>query len=82
MWVSTKKTLREKHNVKIILTGINVNSSDKHDLVYFSRCSSKTCTDSCNGETAWRLGEYIVDHACRDTESYIIKHCLNSSWDN
>ena len=58
------------------------NGSDKYDLVYFSRCPSTIWTDSYIRETARRLGEYIMDHACRDTESHILKHCLNSSWDN
>ena len=53
---STMKLLPEKHDVRIILTGTKLksqfntkddtNKQHKHNLVYFSRCPSTTCTDS------------------------------------
>ena len=54
---SMEKSLPDKHDVKIILTGTkssshfnikdDTNKQHKHDLVYFSRCPSTDCT----GET-------------------------------
>ena len=53
---STKKSLPEKHDVRIILTGTKLslqfnikddtNKQHKHDLVYFIRCPSTNCTNS------------------------------------
>ena len=78
---SSKKTLLEKQDVKIILTGgkssshFNIkndtNKQHKHDLVYFSSCPSATFTDSYIGETARHLSERVVDHAGRDSKSHI-----------
>ena len=85
---STKKSLSDKHDVRIILTGTKLsshfnikyerNKQHKHDLVYFSRCPSTDCTDSYIGETARHLSERVMDHAGRDTKSHIVRHCLNS----
>ena len=87
--ISTKKSLPEKHDVRIILTGTKLslqcnikddtNKQPKHDLVYFSRCSSMNCTDSYIGETARRLSERVMDHAGTDTKLSIARHCLNSN---
>ena len=67
---STKKSLPEKHDVRILLTGTKLssqfnikddtNKQHKHDLVYFSRCPSTDCTDSYIGETARRLSEHVM----------------------
>ena len=72
---STKKSLPENYDVRIILTGTKLssqfnikddtNKQHKHDLVYFSRCPSTNCTDTSIGETARRLSERAVDHAGR-----------------
>ena len=86
---STKKSLPDKHDVRIILTGTKLsshfnikydtNKQYKHDLVYFSRCPFTACTDSNIGETARRLSERVTNHAGRDTKSQIVRHCLNSN---
>ena len=86
---STKKSLPEKHDVRIILTGTKLsfqfnieddtNKQHKHDLVYFSRHPSTDCTDSYIGETARHLSECVLDHAGRDTKSHIVRHCSNSN---
>ena len=86
---STKESLVANHDVRIILTGIKLssqfnikddtNKQHKHDLVYFSRCPSMTCTDSYIGETAWRLNKHVVYHPGRDKKSHIVRHCLNSN---
>ena len=86
---STKKSLSENHDVRIVLTGTKLSSQfnikddtdkqHKHDLVYFSRCPSTSGTDRYVGETAWRLSERVVDHAGRDTKSHIVRHCLHSN---
>ena len=60
-----------------ILNNINKNKQHKHDLVYFSRCPSTTCTDCYIGETARRLSERVVDYAGGDTKSHIVRNCLN-----
>ena len=39
----------------------------------------ESCTDSYIGEAARRLSERVVDHAGRDTNSHIVRHCLNSN---
>ena len=85
---STKKSLPEKYDLRIISTGTKLssqfnikddtNKQHKHDLVYFSRCPSTNCTDSYIGETAWRLSERVTDDAGRDTKSHIVRHCSNS----
>ena len=79
----TWKSLAENDDVRIILTGNNIkdatNKSNKHDLVYFSRCPSTTCTDSYTGETAPHLSERVTDQAGRDTKLHIVRHCLNSN---
>ena len=81
---STKESLVENHDVKIILTGIKLssqlnikddtNKQHKHDLVYFSRFPSTTCTDSYIGKTAQRLSKRVVDHAGRDMKAHIVRH--------
>ena len=65
----------EKHDVRINLTSTKLSSQfnikddtnklHKHDLVYFSRCTSTNCTDSYIGETARLLSERVMDHAGR-----------------
>ena len=62
---STKKSLREKYDVRIFLSGTKLsshfnikddtNKQHKHDLVYFSRCPSTDCTEIYTGETTRRL---------------------------
>ena len=44
----------------------------------FSRRLSTDCTDSYIRETARRLSERVMDHSGRDTDSHIVRHCLNS----
>ena len=53
---SINKSLPENHDARIILTGTTLrsqfnikddtNKQHTHDLVYFSRCPSTSCTDS------------------------------------
>ena len=84
---STKKSLPDKHDVRIILTSTKLsshfnikddtNKQRKHDLVYFSRCPSTDCTDSYIGETVRCISERVMDHAGRDTKSHIVRHRLN-----
>ena len=86
---STKKSLSDKHDVRVILKGTKLSSQSnmkddtnkqhKHDLDYFSRCPSTDCTDIYIGETARCLSQRIMDHADRDTTSHIVSHCLCSN---
>ena len=83
-----KKTLPDNHDFRIILTGsklgshFNVkedrNKQQKHDLVCSSRCPSFACTDNCLGGAGRCPSECVVDHAGRNTKSYIVRHCFNS----
>ena len=86
---STKKSLPEKHDVRILLTGTKLssqfnikddtNKQHKHDLVYFSRCPSTKFTDIYIGEVTRRLSERVMDDAVRETKSLIVRHGLNSN---
>ena len=89
MKTSTKKSLSEKLDVKIIITGdklssqFNIkddrNKQHKHSLVYFSRCSSTDCADSYIGKAGRHLSERVMDYAGRETNSHIVRHYLNSN---
>ena len=82
---SAKKSLPENHDLGIVLTGTKLSSQfnikddmdqqHRHDLVYFSRCPSTSCTDSYIGQTAHHLSEHVVDHAGRERKLRIIRHC-------
>ena len=87
--MSTKMSLPENHDVRIILKGTKLSSQFnikddtnkqlKHGSIYFSRCPSTNQADSYIEETARRLSERVLDHAGRDTKSHIVRHCLNSN---
>ena len=88
---TTKKSLPENHNVRIILTDTKLgslfsikydtNKQHKHHLVYFRRCPPTYCNDSYLGETAWGPSERVVDQAGRDTKPHIVRHSLNSNYE-
>ena len=85
---STKKSLPEKHDVRILLTSTKLssqfnikddtNKQRKHDLFYFSRCPSTNFTDIYIGETGRRLSERVMDHAIH-VIVMIVRHSLNSN---
>ena len=82
---SFKKGMRKMlaNNVKrrIAFTGRKVGTSfqikDKtemkhnHDIVYYNECPEEQCNENYIGETGRRISERIIDHAGRDSKSYI-----------
>ena len=84
----TEKILPEKHDIRNISTGTKLrfhfnitdetNKQHKHDLAYFSRCPSTTCTDSNIEETARYLSE-LVGITLVETQSRIPVHNLSIS---
>ena len=46
----------------------------QNNLVYYSKCPSKTCNKDYVGETDRRVEEGIVDHNKRDKNSHLLKH--------
>ena len=87
-----KKGLREvlPNNVQpqIAFTGRKVGTSfqikDKtemkhnHDTVYYNECPEEQCDKNYIGETGRRISERIIDHAGRDSNSYVYKHCIET----
>ena len=90
---SFKKGMRKilANNVKpqIAYTGRKVGASfqikDKtemkhnHDFVYYNECPMEQCNENHIGETGRRISERIIDHAGRDSNSYVYKHCIETS---
>ena len=50
----------------------------KHDVIYHGKCPAESCVDDYIGETARRVNEKIVDHTSRDTNSYLLKHSIET----
>ena len=89
---SFKKGMRKilPNNVKprIAFTGRKVGTSfqikDKtemkhnHDTVYYNECPEEQCDKNYIGETGRRISERIIDHAGRDSNSYVYKHCIET----
>ena len=87
-----KKGMRKilPNNVKprIAFTGRKVGTSfqikDKtemkhnHDTVYYNECPEEQCDKNYIGETGRRISERIIDHAGRDSNSYVYKHCIET----
>ena len=88
---SFKKGMRKilLNNVKprIAFTGRKVGTSfqikDKtemkhnYDIVYHNECPEEQCNENYIGETR-RISERIIDHAGRDSNSYVYKHCIET----
>ena len=49
-----------------------------HDIVYYNECQEEQCNESNISETGRRIGERIIDHAGRDSKSYVYKHCIET----
>ena len=89
---SFKKGMRKilLNNVKprIAFTGRKVGTSfqikDKtemkhnHDIVYYNECPEEQCNENYIGETGRRISERNIDHAGRDSNSYVYKHCIKT----
>ena len=48
-----------------------------HDIIYCNECPEEQCNENYIGETA-RITEKIVDHAGRNSNSYVYKHCIET----
>ena len=87
-----KKGMRKilPNNVKpqIAFTGRKVGTSfqikDKtemkhnHDIVYYNECPEEQCNEDYIGQTGRRIIERIRDHAGKDSNSYVCKHCIET----
>ena len=49
-----------------------------HDTVYYNECPEEQCDKNYIGETGRRISERIIDHAGRDSNSYVYKHCIET----
>ena len=49
-----------------------------HHLVYYAKCPSKLCDESCIGESGRRIAKRVKDPNGRDHKSHIFKHSLET----
>ena len=49
-----------------------------HDIVYYIKCPVEQCNENYIGEIRRRISERIIDHAGRDSNSYVYKHCIEN----
>ena len=47
-----------------------------HDIVYYNECPKEQYNENYIGKTGRRISEKIIDHAGRDSNSYVYKHCI------
>ena len=53
-----------------------INEKHKHDLIYYTKCPEKFCTEDYLGETGRKIIERVADHAGKDKQSHLLKHAL------
>ena len=85
-----RKILLNNVKPRIAFTGRKVGTSfqikDKtemkhnHDIVYYNECSEEQCDKNYFGETGRRISERIIDHAGRDSNSCVYKHCVETGY--
>ena len=83
-----RKILPNNLKPRIAFTGRKVGTSfqikDKtemkhnHDIVYYIKCPVEQCNENYIGEIRRRISERIIDHAGRDSNSYVYKHCIET----
>ena len=83
-----RKVLPNNVQPQIAFTGRKVGTSfqikDKtemkhnHYIVYYNECSEEQCNKNYIGETGRRISERIIDHAGRDSNSYVYKHGIET----
>ena len=49
-----------------------------HDIIYYNECPEEQCNENYIAETGRRISERIIDHAGRDSNSYVYKHCIET----
>ena len=50
----------------------------KHDIVYRNECPEEQCNKNYIGKTWRRITERIINHAGRDSKSYVYKHYIET----
>ena len=83
-----RKILPNNVKPRIAFTGRKVGTSfqikDKtemkhnHDIVYYKECGEEQCSENYIGQTGRRIIERIRDHAWKDSNSYVYKHCIET----
>ena len=82
-----KKVLPENYlsqhaySIKKLGSFFNIKDQTKlehnNDLTYLVKCPEKTCSQNYLRETARRINERVLEHACRDKKSHMLDHTLN-----
>ena len=49
------------------------------EILYCNECPVEQCNKNYIGETGRQISERIIDHAGRDSNSYVYKHCIETS---
>ena len=83
-----KKMFSSNVKPRIVSTGRKVGTSfqikdqikmkHKHDIVYCNECPEEQCNKNYIGKTWRRISERIIDHAGRDSKSYVYKHYIET----
>ena len=83
-----RKNLPNNVKPRIAFTGRKVGTSfqirDKpemkhnHDIVYYNECPEEHCNENYIGETGKKISGRIIDHAGRDSNSYVYKNCIET----
>ena len=47
-------------------------------ILYYTECPVEQCNKNYIGEIRRRISERIIDHAGRDSNSYVYKHCIET----
>ena len=49
-----------------------------HHIAYYNECPDDQCNENYIDETGRGISERIIDHAGRDSKSYVYKHCIEA----
>ena len=49
-----------------------------HDIIYYNECPEEQCNENYIAETGRRISERIIDHAARDSNSYVYKNWIET----
>ena len=49
-----------------------------HDIIYYNECPEGQCNENYIAETGRRISERIIDHAARDSNSYVYKNWIET----
>ena len=48
----------------------------EHDIAYYVKYPEESCLPDYVGESGRRVLELVKNHNCRDTSTYLFKHCV------